>query len=83
MSSELTYTIQFSEEEFDQLVGDLYYYFRSLKDKIEFNDDLENEQKEYFQNQLDKVLKLQSKLENTRNKADKTNPLYILEEVNI
>ena len=87
MSNDLTYTVQFTDKEFDQLVGDLYYYFRYLKYNLELQDCEENridtDAKKYRTNQLSKVLQLQSKLENIRNKADMTNPLYILKKVKI
>lgn len=77
----MNYTIQFTEEEFDQLVGDLYYYFRYLKFNLDHSlelDILDEDEKQYFTTQLERVVKLQSKLENIRNKADESNPLYIL-----
>ena len=88
MSNDLTYTIQFTDKELNQLVGDLYYYFRHLKYnldyKLELQDyEIDTDAKEYLTDQLNNVLQLQSKLENIRNKADRTNPLYILKEVNI
>ena len=87
MNNELTYTIQFTEKELNQLVGDLYYYFRHLKYNLELQDcerdKIDTDAKEYLTNQLSNVLQLQSKLENIRNKADITNPLYILKEVKI
>ena len=88
MSSDLTYTIQFTNKELNQLVGDLYYYFRHLKYnldyKLELQDyEIDTDAKEYLTNQVSNVLQLQSKLENIRNKADMTNPLYILKEVKI
>lgn len=36
----MNYTIQFTEEEFDQLVGDLYYYFRDLKFNLDYRFEL-------------------------------------------
>lgn len=88
MNKELTYTIQFTDKEFDQLVGNLYYYFRHLKYNLDYKLELQDYEidegsKEYLTNQLSSVLKLQSKLEDLRNKADMTNPLYILKEVKI
>ena len=87
MNNELTYTIQFTEKELNQLVGDLCYYFRHLKYNLELQDcerdKIDTDAKEYLTNQLSNVLQLQSKLENIRNKADITNPLYILKEVKI
>jgi len=88
MTKELFYTIQFTEEEFDKLNGSLYYYFRDLKyelDSMLSEEDkerqLDDEQKEYFTNQLNDVLSLVQKLEWINNQADETNPLYILKEV--
>ena len=87
MNNELTYTIQFTEKELNQLVGDLYYYFRHLKYNLELQDcerdKIDTDAKEYRTNQLSNVLQLQSKLEDIRNKADTTNPLYVLKEVKI
>lgn len=94
MTKGLIYTVQFTEEEFDQLVGDLYYYFRHLQDehekllRVDEREDreqfkLNDEEKEYFARQPVTALFLQSKLEFIRNKADITNPLYILKEVEI
>lgn len=84
----MNYTVQFTEEEFDQLVGDLYCYFRDLKftldHRLELND-LDAEVKEYLTNQLDRVYQLQSKLEIIQNRADESNCLYIyiLKEVEV
>lgn len=94
MSNELIYTIQFTEQEFDQLVGDLYCYFRHLQDehdkllRVDEREDredfkLDDEEKEYFARQPITALSLQSKLEFIRNKADVNNPLYILKKVEI
>ena len=87
MNKELTYTIQFTDKEFDQLVGNLYYYFRHLKYNLELQNceegRINTDAKKYLASQLSNVLQLQSKLENIRNKADITNPLYILKEVKI
>ena len=88
MSNDLTYTIQFTDKELNQLVGDLYYYFRHLKYNLDYKSELQDyeidaDAKEYLTNQVSNVLQLQSKLEDIRNKADTTNPLYILKEVNI
>ena len=87
MSNDLTYTVQFTDKEFDQLVGNLCYYFRYLKYNLELQnceeDRINTDAKEYITNQLSNVFELQSKLENIRNKADITNPLYILKEVKI
>ena len=87
MSNDLTYTIQFTDKELNQLVGDLYYYFRHLKYNLELQDckedKIDTNAKKYLANQLSNVLQLQSKLEDIRNKADITNPLYILKEVKI
>lgn len=81
---DLVYTIQFTEDEFDQLVGDLYYYFRHLKDKaLERNSDVEDETTTYFTNNLEKVLELQSKLESVSNKANENNPLYVLKDIEV
>ena len=87
MNTELTYTIQFTDKEFDQLVGDLYYYFRHLKNNLELQDcegdKTDTNAKKYLANKLSNVLQLQSKLEDIKNNADMTNPLYILKEVKI
>ena len=82
----MNYTIQLTDKELDQIVGDLYYYFRHLKFNLDHSIELGNldeETKEYLTNQLNNVLQLQSRLEDIRNKVDESNPLYILREVEI
>lgn len=84
----LLYTVQFTDEEFNILNGSLYYYFRDLKSKLDSmlreedeEAQLDDEVKEYFTKQLDDVLFLVQKLEWISNQTDKTNPLYILGEI--
>lgn len=85
-NEELLYTVQFTDEEFQNLSGSLYYYFRYLKSKLDsmlHEEELDNEQKEYFTKQLNDVLSLVQKLEWISNQVDETNPLYILREVDV
>jgi len=89
-NKELLYTVQFTEKEFDKLNESLYYYFRDLEYKLDLllseedkERQLNDEQKEYYINQLNDVLSLVQKLEWINNQADETNPLYILEKQNV
>jgi hypothetical protein len=89
-NKELLYTVQFTEEEFDKLNGSLYIYYRDLKYRLDLllseedkERQLNDEQKEYYINQLNDVLSLVQKLEWINNQADETNPLYILEKQNV
>lgn len=80
----LTYIIQFTEEELNQLTGDLYYYFRSLLDEsnkyLEDNSIL-NEDKEWYKKKLKKTTTLVQKLDTINNQIPTPDQVFVLKDI--